>query len=267
MFGCRRSNTDPLLNIVLKKYHLHLLQWPREGIEPGHIVIEKGNGKTICVPPEAIFANVPPSPAIKRSKMADLEEKFSSKVEARAALGLVEKIAALFGGTTANLQSAYEGAAAVKLRIGMSERREFPPTALSSFASKARLQKNPAVFSESDKLYLINSVAAARSIEIVALDSKDAAFKVEANAVGVGTADGSFKAANEAGAGVTYEGSRAVPFGVELLKLENTADGWKLVGADGYVPVRGGEERLPDDAFAFIGDPEGGLVEIDLTFQ
>ncbi|MDA9476882.1 hypothetical protein XI03_20805 [Bradyrhizobium sp. CCBAU 65884] len=53
--------------------------------------------------------------------------------------------------------------------------------------------------------------------------------------VGVGTADGSFKAANEAGAGVTYEGARAAPFGVELLKPGLTdaisCRAWEIVPA------------------------------------
>jgi hypothetical protein len=267
MFGCNRSSTDPLVRIILKKYHLHLLQWPREGIEPGHIVIDKGNGTTLCVPPGVIFANAPPSTTIKRSKMTDLEETFSSKVEAKAAIGLVEQIATLFGGTTGNLKSAYEGASTVRMRIGMSERREFSPAGLADFVSKARLHKNPAVFSESDKLYVINSVAAARTIEIVALDSKDAKLEMEAKSLGVGSADGSFKAVNHGGAGVSYEGTRALPFGVELLKLENTPDGWKLVGAGGYVPVRGGEDQFPDEAFAFIGDAQSGPVEIDLVLQ
>ncbi|MDA9476881.1 hypothetical protein XI03_20800 [Bradyrhizobium sp. CCBAU 65884] len=67
--------------------------------------------------------------------MADLEGIFEQG-GAKVAIGLVEKIATRFGGTTANLQSGYEGAVAVKLRIGMSEHREFPPAALSSFFPK-----------------------------------------------------------------------------------------------------------------------------------
>ncbi|WP_316158721.1 MULTISPECIES: hypothetical protein [unclassified Bradyrhizobium] len=199
--------------------------------------------------------------------MTDLEEQFSGKVEAKAAVGLVEKLAVLFGVTASNLKSAYEGASTVRMRIGMSERREFSPAALNDFVSKARLKASSAVFSESDTLYLINSVAAARSIEIVALDAKDVTLQLEANAAGIGSADGSFKAAKHGGAGIAYEGARAIPFGVELLKLENTANGWKLVGAERYVPVRGDEDRFPDEAFAFIGDPESGPVELSLAPQ
>jgi hypothetical protein len=38
---CKRDYVDPLLELLLKKYHLNMLRLPQEGVEVGQVVIQQ----------------------------------------------------------------------------------------------------------------------------------------------------------------------------------------------------------------------------------
>jgi len=263
MFGCRRSNTDELLRIMLKKYRLHILQWPNDGIFPGQVVIEKSNGQTLCAPQSTIFVSNAVLHVRKRSSMADIEETFSGKLEANGGLGILDNLAAAFGGTTGKLRTAYEKATKVVLRVRMSQWLDCDPSELSSFVAKAELRPDQGLFRDGDKLYVINGVATAKELEIIAYDSGDSELAVDAQAIHAGSADAKLKARREGGASVVYGGANPVAFGVELLQLEVRNGSWAIDGVDQYVQLRG-EEDFPASATAFIGDAEDGPAFVGL---
>jgi hypothetical protein len=265
MFGCKRSNTDPLLQIMLTKYRLHLLQWPREGISPGDLVIEKPDGQTLRMPLSVVFASAPEEMVRSRSSMADIEETFSSELNAKGGVQLLEQIAAAFGGSGGSFKTAYEKAAKVIVRLRMSKWLDCDPSRLSTFLTQAELRHDQGMFAETDALYVINGVALAKSIEIIAFDSRGAEIAVAADVVNAGSASVGLKARGDGGASIIYEGAHPLVFGVELLKLEPNGGNWAIKGVDRYVQLRGDDgEGFPKSASAFIGDPTHGPISIDL---
>jgi hypothetical protein len=195
--------------------------------------------------------------------MADIEETFSGKLEAKGGLRVLDNLAAAFGGATGNLRTAYEKAAKVIVRVRRSQWQDCDPTDLSTFVAKAVLRDDQGLFREDDKLYIINGVATAHEIEIVAYDSGDTEVALAAEALQTASAEAHLKARREGSASVVYGGSHPVAFGVELLKLEVRNGGWTIDGVDQYVQLRG-DEDLPASASAFIGDADNGPAFVEL---
>src|SRR5262249_53749698 len=146
---CRRSNTDPLLQIMLKKYHLHLLEWPRLGVEAGDLVIEKRGGHTLRTRISTVFKEAPASlSAPGKRAMADIEETFSNKVDSKGFASLLAKAAAVLGiDGSAKMESAYQKAATVRVRLRRTEYQDIDTEELSIFLSSAGLRQDQGLFS------------------------------------------------------------------------------------------------------------------------
>ncbi|MCP3367747.1 hypothetical protein [Bradyrhizobium cajani] len=269
MFNCKRSNTDPLLNLMLTKHHLHVLQWPREGILPGELIIEKEGGQTVRAPLSAVFRDQLHDHVRERDTLSDIEERFSNKFDAKLGIKLLDHVATMFGGTSGRLQSAYDSAAMVTVRIGMAEWLDCNPSKLSDFIAEAALHQKQGVYSEGDRLYVITGVAVAKAIEVIAYDKTGAEMTAAADAAAAGTIEANLSAKRTGKAGVTYSGQKPIVFAIELFELELKGGRWGLKGVDRYVAARGeGDEeqdRLPPSEAAFIGDAEDGPAFINVT--
>lgn len=269
MFSCTRASNDPLLQIMLKNHALHVLRWPLTGISPGELVIEKGR-RTLRTPTDTVFKVGLQARGAGRRDMADLEETFSGKLDAKAGVTLTDRLALLFGGAGGSLRAAYADASKLVLRIRLAEWLDVDTAALSAFLVTAQLREDQGLVDEGDRLYVITGVAMARALEILAYNAQDA--QIKANVTGPVSPAVGIALSAEQGGGIVYRSLTPVAFGVELFRLIVSNGRWKLEGVDDYVQVRGGNEGtangdenpLPKSAVAFIGDRDSGDPFIEL---
>ncbi|WP_316171090.1 hypothetical protein [Bradyrhizobium sp. SZCCHNRI1058] len=267
MFDCKRSSTDPLLRAMLKNHRLHLLRWPKKGVCPGDLVIEKQDGQTVRTPLSTVFVSAPSPATLVRpaEPMVNIEETFSGKLDAKATIGLLDSIATELGGAKGSFDGAYEKAAQVVLRIRSAQWNDCDPAELSMFVGGAEVRSDQGLFREDEKLYIISGVATAKSIEIIGYDGRGVEIAADAEVAETAAANANLKSRKDGATGIVYSGADPMPFGVELLKLELRKGGWAISGADNYVAVRGSDAGFDKSAFAVLGDASTGDVFIDLV--
>ena len=96
-----RNSSDPLLNTLLKKYHLNLLSVPRENAVVGDLYMQDNNSNAVSTPGNIINFLTPKFeiPAIKQNEqMADVKGQVSKDISGQAGFdfleGFLEKLGA-----------------------------------------------------------------------------------------------------------------------------------------------------------------------------
>ena len=118
-----RNSSDPLLDSLLKKYHLNLLSVPRENALVGDLYMQENNSNVVSTPGNIINFLTPKFeiPVVKQNEqMADVSGQVSKDISGKAGLdfleGFLEKLGA--AGIGAKIRGAYEGSKNNKILFG-----------------------------------------------------------------------------------------------------------------------------------------------------
>lgn len=263
MFGCKRDTPDRLLRVFLDEYHLNLLRWPRTGVEIGQVLVQRAGKSVLRCQLGDVFAEAVPELVGKRGVVrAPMTAKFSGKVDARAAIGFMEGLAATFGVSgRAKFSSAYEKADSVSIRVRDVMTDEGDVGRLSRYVGAANLQASQTLYREGDRMFVVVGVTRARAIELVAFDAEGHKLGVDVRATGLAKADTALEAEDEGGASIIYRGRTALAFGVELVEVvadEHGPGTWRLDTVESIVEVRGSTPPLKPQDYRFVEGEDDG---------
>jgi len=265
-----RNSSDPLLNSLLKKYHLNLLSVPRENALVGDLYMQDNNSNVVSTPGNIANFLIPKFeiPAIKQNEqMADVSGQVSRDISGNAGFdfleGFLEKLGA--AGVAAKIRGTYEGSKNNKILFGYPnpKRDSVDPFEFGTkLIGHSFMTENP-LYSEGRRYYVVTGVAKTNSLSIELHGDEKQALDVNANIAEIANASGGFKLENNQEGKITYTGDKNLVFGVELYELEYPKDGHKfsMSPMENAKILRGG----PTDRAALIGDPNEGDAFISIA--
>jgi hypothetical protein len=257
---CKRNTTDPLIRLVLDRYHLHLLSVPREQVTVGTLYVH--DGRQVGAAGNVAHLLDPPFDAaagMTTEAMADVAGQMTRGVSLSAGLGFLDGVLGALGAGAIldKVRAGFErnGARSLRFRFTDVTREAVDVLELGKRIWKHRLLEDHALAGERNRYYLVTAVARTHSINIVA--ERESATKAELDV------DALKLAAGTAGVGVTrtengevsFHGPKRLAFGVELHELlyDPAKESLRLRMPAGYVAVRGEAPRV---APAVLGGPD-----------
>jgi hypothetical protein len=264
MSSCARNASDPLLQLLLTKYHLNLLQTPREGVQLGELVIQRAEHTPLQCRLLDIFSGTPPNlKAGPPFEVTDIHDKFSDHLDANAGLSLFDKLLHFVPGASAKARGAYRSAQTMQISLDGVTREDIDVGALSRFLRQTSIKRDQTLLREGDNLYIIASVFRATGMEIKASDAGGRDAHVELGVKGFGEGEAAITATNKSGSRILYRGKKALAVGVCLLAIDAEDGAFRLRTVDKLVNVR--DVKLNDKDYALLGDPMAGpaFLEFD----
>jgi hypothetical protein len=279
----RRNTDDPLMRLLLDKYHLNLLSIPRENASVGDVYTTDGNSQQHASPPGNIKYLLDPPFDFSKIKtvsgevMADVSGTISNNTSLDFGFNFLEgflNALSLVGiGIGAKIRANYEAKGAKTVKFSFSSpTRDYieDPYYLNIKLQKHRIAQGHEL--KGRRYYLVTGLVRSPSISIVAEDQN--AKIVDANVNTLEMAEGSVALSiKEAGNGeVVFTGKRSLAFGVELYELIYDKDRDQLKFGTVTKPVVIRKPRETDTTAetrtdiepTFIGDPKEGDAFITL---
>jgi hypothetical protein len=265
-----RNSSDPLLDSLLKKYHLNLLSVPRENALVGDLYMQENNSNVVSTPGNIINFLTPKFeiPVVKQNEqMADVSGQVSKDISGKAGFdfleGFLEKLGA--AGIGAKIRGAYEGSKNNKILFGYPnpKRDSVDPFEFGTKLMGHSFITDHPLYAEGRRYYVVTGVAKTNSLSIELQGDEKQALDLNANIAEIGNASGGFKLENNQTGKITYTGDKNLVFGVELYELKYPKDGQKfsMSPTENAKLLRG----RPGDEPAFIGDPDDGDAFISIT--
>jgi hypothetical protein len=259
-----RKSVDPLLDLLLKKYHLNLLSIPREHAEPGDLYMQDRNSNFVSTPGRITSILTPEVeiPVVKSEQMADVSGQVSRDISGKAGLdfleGFLNKLAG--AGIGAKISGAYEKSKESKIIFSFpGAKRDFIDPFLlgSKLIGHTFVTDNP-LYSEDNRYYVVAGVAKTNKISIELQGDEKQAVDVNATITEIGNVAGNLKLENNQTAKIIFTGDKDLVFGVELYELEPPKDKKKLTmkPSDEAKVLRGSEP-------AFIGPDGDAFISVE----
>jgi hypothetical protein len=265
MSNCKRNHTDPLLQLLLKKYHLNMLRMPQEGLKVGELLIEQQKDvPTIrCSLTDVFTGKLPNLSGLKDKSIQLLEDQESDNMRAKAGLSLLDKLLQFVPGASAKAAAAYSKAEDVKVTLKELTRETVKFADLSTFLHAAEVRKEQSLFREGDSLFVITSIVRSSGIQVRATDAAGKSVDAKLGVKSLGEGSVQVKAESKGGGRMLYTG-KPLAIGVELFRIESVDGTFRLMATNEAVAVRGETLETTEEDFAWIGDKSTGDAFIDL---
>ena len=276
----RESEQDPLLNKLLKDYHLNLLSPPRENAFVGDLYFRDthNNEEQIISTPGSITNFLEPKFEIDKKiiageKLSDISEAFSKELSADVALSFLEDFLSvlLSNSFIGKIRSSYgsKDVKLVKFRFSNVTRDYIDPFLLGRELNGYRVIEDHPLYSENYRYYIVTAVVRSTSISIMSQgdNNKEVGIQVDPiqKLIDVSTEVAIKKLKNEE---VTFEGRKRLAFGIELYELiyDNVSKRFRMKPAIVLDKVRKDDDLEIDTEFnpALIGDSREGYAFITI---
>jgi|HubBroStandDraft_6_1064221.scaffolds.fasta_scaffold114793_2 hypothetical protein len=266
MSNCKRDHPDPLLRLLLQKYHLNMLRIPQEGLKVGELLIEQGkNVPTIrCSLSDVFTGTLPNLGGLPDKSIQLIEDKASDKMNAKAGLSLLDKLLQFVPGASAKAAGAYTTAETMQVTLKTLTRETVNFALLGKFLRAARVRKQQSLYREGDGLYVITSIVRGSGIQIRASDAEGEAVDAKLGVKSFGEGSVQIKAERQGSGRMLYTGNKPLAIGVELFRIENVDGAFKLKATNESVAVRDGTLKTTEEDYGWIGDKVSGDAFIDI---
>jgi hypothetical protein len=266
MSNCKRNHDDPLLQLLLREYHLNMLRMPQEGLKVGEVLIEQEKGlPTIRCELTDIFTGTRPILAGPPDKMIQkLENQSSGKLSASAGFSFLEKLLQFIPNALAKVKGAYSDAESATISLKMLTRETISFANLGQFLNVAALRKDQGLYHDGNTLFVITSIVRSTGVELRTTDNAGRAVEAKLGATHFGEGNAQIKAESKGGGRMVYTGKKPLAIGVELFRIEVAGGSFRLKATNEAVAVRGGGMETTEDDFAWIGDKDNGDAFIDM---
>jgi hypothetical protein len=264
MSTCKRDYADPLLELLLQKYHLNMLRLPQQGVEVGQVIIQQSEKDlTVRCKLTDVFSGAEPNLNKPEETVAPIEDKASGKLKTSAGLNLLDKLLQFVPGASAKAKAAYDNVHEVEIKLKGVTRQSVDFQALGKFFKKTGFRQEQMLYSEGDQLFVITSVVRATDLEIKASGSDGAAVDAKLGVKSFGEGAAKVDAKSKGGGKIRYSGKKKLAVGVELFRIDVTDDGIRLRATKQPTNVRA--KYTPEDQdYAWIGDRKSGKAFIEL---
>ena len=273
---CKRDTTDPLVRLLLDKYKLHLLLYPREDATVGD-VYQHYDGATYAPGRyDALLAPPFKFPQLHAGeKVADISGTASNAVSAKVGLGLLENFLAAIGSVgwieKLNLSIDGKGAKNLKFHFARPTRDYVDPLQLELALRDHKLDPKKSLFDAKRRYFITTAVMRSNALSITAQDDNAKSLNVEIEALRAVSADAGVKMEKDAQNEITFSGRKSLAFGIELHELRYDPSKRRnqlgLMGTSEAIRVRAranaGDELAPTSA-SFIGDPKTGDIFLEV---
>ena len=230
-----RNSGDPLLNTLLKKYHLNLLSIPRENASVGDLYMQDNNSDFVSSPGNisnflTLQFDLPPIKV--NEQMGDVSGQVSKDISGKVGLdfleGFLDKLSA--AGIGAKIRGVYEGSKSNKLLFAFPnpKRDSVDPFLFGSKLIGRGFMTDHPLYAENRRYYVVTGIAKTNSISIQLEGDEKKILDTDANIAQIGSVSGDLKLENNQSGKVTYTGNKDLVFGVELYELHYSEDTQKL---------------------------------------
>jgi hypothetical protein len=265
MSTCKRDYADPLIELLLKKYHLNMLRLPQEGVEVGQVVIQQSqNALTVRCKLTDVFSGAEPHLNKPEEVVAPIEDTASGELRASSGLGLLDKLLQFVPGASARAKAAYSSAHTIQIKLKGVTRQSVDFQKLSKFLRATEFRREQTLYHEDDRLFVITSVVRATNLEIKASGSDGAAVEAKLGVKSFGEGETKINANSKGGGKILYSGKKQLAIGVELFRIDVTDSGIRLRATNEPLDVRDNTYTPEEQDYAWIGHRESGDAFIEL---
>lgn len=261
---CKRTTTDPLLRLLLDRYHLHLLSVPRENIMLGTLyvhdgkqVVAVGNASNLLDPPLDAAAGA------TSETMADVAGQVTREIDLKAGIGFLDNVLGAMG-ASAVLDKVHAGletkrVRSLQFRFTDVTRDSVDVLDLGKRIWRHRLLEEHALFDERNRYYLVTAVARTNSINIAAANDSASHVDLDIDALKAAAANVGVGLERADKGEISFQGSKRLGFGLELHELiyDREKQSLRMKMPDGYIAVRGAVPPRPQPAL--IGEHDGNV--------
>lgn len=264
MWTWKRNSNDPLLNVMLKKYHLNLLSIPRENVKVCDLYMQDGSSNQVSTPGNIINFVTPQIQIPKiaeNEKMSDITGQASNDISGQVGLdflkGFLDKLSV--AGLGGKIMGNYEGSKNNKIVFSFSDARRdsVDPFLLGSELKGRLFMKDNPLYAENRRYYVVTGIAKSKSINIELQGDEKQAADLTASISQIVDASGKLKLEKNQSGKITYTGDKDLAFGVELYEIGYSDEQGRFVMSPNKNAI-----TLRGDEPAFIGDKDEGDVFI-----
>ncbi len=246
-FELQKDTNDPLLQIILEKYHLNLLSFPRENISIGDIFVNNGESVAMVGNLNGFMdINFERTHIITDEMLWDLSSVLSGQISSRSILPYIEAYLNSMGAQNVypRLRSAYEAKGGYSISINFIDAA---PDYINAFllsklisSNKPHGQSNFLNF-DNFRYYIVASLARSQSFAFIMYDKFVRPIHIKVDDI-LTAETGDIHIEKQETGQLIFRGKKRLVFGVELYKLIYEKNGNKLSLAISkeQIRVRGG---------------------------
>ncbi len=269
----KNGSNDPLLQVILEKYHLNLLSIPREMVSLGDLYIKDNNTRQISSPGNIAYFLLPKFALLEKDKvtetMADISAAISSKIPATIEIQFLEQFLNNLGisnNIITKLRTCYQSQNVATIRFSFADatRDYVDPIQLGSELTGYKLMKENALYSEGYRYFIVTAVARCSSLRLMAESDNKKAIDIDTEVMGLADASSVISKESSQEGEIVFKGNKRLAFGVELYELlyDTINERLRMKMVDEPSSLRGERftRRLPK--YVYIGDQDSTFFDI-----
>ena len=264
----KNKSKDPLLKLILDKYHLNLLSIPRENASVGDLYVQDGDVQHLSSP-GSITNFLEPKFGVPQLKigeiLSDISGVTSSNESGKVGLDLLEGFLNALGpvGAGSKIRGSYEKDSKQSIKFTFTNAtRDYVDAALfgSALASGYKFNTKNALYEEGRRYFVVTGVAKSPSISIALDGDQKQVMDVNAEVKQLVNASGGISIETSGSGQITFKGDKSLAFGVELFELSYDIDKQKfsMSTINEAVGIRGDTKQVEQVVHTQINESEEG---------
>jgi hypothetical protein len=232
----KNKSKDPLLKLILDKYHLNLLSIPRENAFVGDLYVQDGDVQHLSSP-GSITNFLEPKFEIPQLKMgeilSDISGVTSSNESGKVGLDLLEGFLNGLGplGLGLKVRGSYERDSKQTIKFTFTNAtRDYVDTGLfgNALGGGYKFNTRNALYEESRRYFVVTAIAKSPSISILLDRDQKQVMDIDAEIKQLVSASGGVSIEASGSGQITFKGDKSLAFGVELFELSYDMDKQKF---------------------------------------
>jgi hypothetical protein len=232
----KNKSKDPLLKLILDKYHLNLLSIPRENASVGDLYVQDTDVQHLSSP-GSITNFLEPKfevPPLKTGEtLSDISGVTSSNESGKVGLDLLEGFLNALGsaGLGSKIRGNYEKDSEQSIRFTFTNAtRDYVDTALfgSALGGGYKFNTKNALYEDGRRYFVVTGVARSPSISIVSEGDQKQVMNIDVEVKQLVKASGGISIETSGSGQITFKGDKSLAFGVELFELAYNIDKQKF---------------------------------------
>lgn len=232
----KNKSKDPLLKLILDKYHLNLLSIPRENAYVGDLYVQDGDIQHLSSP-GSITNFLEPKfeiPQLKTGEnLSDISGVTSSTDSGKVGLDLLEGFLNGLGplGLGLKVRGRYEKGSKQTIKFTFTNAtRDYVDTGLfgNALGGGYKFNTRNALYDENRRYFVVTAIAKSPSISIVLDRDQKQVMNIDPEIKQLVNASAGVSIETSGSGQITFKGDKSLTFGVELFELDYDIDRQKF---------------------------------------